>query len=231
MGLFDLFKMGKILVGTAKAVREQRTLGRDIASLPMAEFVAECVQNLNQSAGNWEGRARPPSAQAALLASEKKLPAELQEFYLHCDGFEAIQGEFPAAIFPVGELRLGADYQPTLSARLAGFWAEHGNDSEKPDLLSILPPDSLAALVTNSADCYLRPSLLEMAIPLCKPDGDHFVVVLLADAGRNLPAGTVLDVEGGSATRYPSFKAWLGSYASMFGSISQRFGAYRSGSG
>ena len=225
MGLLDLFKIGKVLVGTAKAVREQRTRGREIASLPMAEFVAECVQNLNQSAGNWEGRLRHPNAEAALLASEKKLPAELQEFYLHCDGFEAVHGEFPAAILKLGELQLGADYQPTLSERLSQYWAEYGNDSEKPGLLSILPPDNLTALATHSADCHLRPSILEMTIPLCRPDGDSFVVVLLADAGENLPRGTVLDVEGGSATRYPSFKAWLGSYASLFGSMSQRLGA------
>lgn len=225
MGLLDIFRMGKVLLGTAKVVRAQRTLGREIASLPMAEFVTECMQNLNQSAGNWEGRIRPPDAAAALLAREKKLPAELQEFYAHCDGFEAIYGEFSASILPIGELRPGADYRPKLSTRLCGYWAENGNDSEEPDLLSILPPDNLSALATHAADCHLRPALLDMAIPLCEPDKDRFVVILLADAGENLPAGTVLDIEGGSATRYPGFKAWLGSHASLFGSISQHFAA------
>lgn len=225
MGLFDLFKFGKVLVGTAKAVREQRTLGREISSLPMAEFVAACVQNLNQSAGNWEGRVRPPNPEAALLASEKRLPPELQEFYLHCDGYEAVQGEFPAAILGIADLQLGADCKPSLSERLSRYWAEHGNDSDKPGLLSVLPPDNLAALATHAAECHLRPSVLEMTIPLCRPDADRFVVVLLADAGENLPQGTVLDVEGGSATRYPGFKAWLGSYASLFGSMSKRLGS------
>lgn len=223
MGLLDIFRMGKVLAGTAKAVRAQRTLGQEIASLPMVEFVTACMQNLNQSAGNWEGRIRPPDATAALLAREKKLPAELQEFYAHCDGFEAIHGEFPAAILPLGKLRPGADYKPNLSTRLSRYWAENGNDAEEPDLLSILPPDNLSALVTHSADCLLPTASLDMAIPLCEPDKDRFVVVLLTDADKELPAGTVLDIECGSATRYPGFKAWLGCYASLFGSVNQHF--------
>jgi hypothetical protein len=225
VGLLNFFRLGKVLFGTAMAVRRQRTLGRKIASLPMAEFVADCIKNLNQSAGNWEGRLRHPNPEAALLANARKLPAELREFYLHCDGFEAVKGQFPAAILKVGELQLGADYQPTLSERLARYWEENGNESEEPGLLSVLPPDDLAALATHAADCHLRPSILETTIPLCRPDGDRFVVVLLTDADEHLPRGTVLDIEGGSATRYPGFKAWLGSCASMFGSIGQRHGA------
>ncbi len=225
MGLLNLFRMGKVLVGTAKAVHAQRALGKEISSLPMAEFVAECVKNLNQCAGNWEGQLRRPNPEAASLASAKRLPPELQEFYLHCDGLEAVHGDFPAAILRIGELRLGADYSPTLSERLSRYWDKNGNDSEKPGLLAILPPDNLSALATHSADCYLRPSILETTIPVCRPDGDRFVVVLLVDAGDNLPRGTVLDIEGGSATRYPGFKAWLGSYASLFGSMGQRLGA------
>lgn len=55
MGLLNLFRMGKVLVRTAMAVHAQGALGKEISSLPMAEFVAECVKNLNQCAGNWEG--------------------------------------------------------------------------------------------------------------------------------------------------------------------------------
>jgi hypothetical protein len=43
--------------------------------------------------------------------------------------------------------------------------------------------------------------------------------MLLADAGDRLPRGTVLDVEGGSATRYDGFNAWLATRASLFGSL------------
>ena len=225
MGLLDFFRMGKILASTAKTVREQRSLGRDLAALPMPEFVSECILNLNRSAGNWEGRSRPPNPAAALLAKEKKLPDELTEFYAVCDGFEPIHGEFPAAILKLNELRLGSEYKPSIADRLSAFWKEYGNDSEKPGMLSILPPDNLAALATHSADCYLRPTLLDAALLLCEPDTDDFSVLLLADAGEHLPRGTVLEVEGGSATRYSSFKAWLGTRASLFGSMAHRFGA------
>lgn len=221
MGLLDIFKLGKILAGTATVIRQQRELGRELAALPMAEFVTACVHNLNQSAGNWSGRARPAHADAAAMAQARKLPAELAEFYRHCDGFEPVHGSFPAAILPIAELRLGADYQPPLSARLARYWAQYGNDSAQAGLLSILPPDNFVALATHGADAYLRPSVLDMSIPLCLPEADRFVVMLLTDAGNDLPGGTVLDIEGGSATRYSGFKTWLGSCASLFGSMSQ----------
>jgi hypothetical protein len=225
MGLRDLFKLGKVLVGTAQAVRSQRSLGREIAALPMPAFVDACVQNLNQSAGEWTGRARPPAADAEALARQKRLPSELREFYACCNGFEAVKGPFPAAVLPLAHLKLGADCQPPLSERLARYWAEHGNDAEQPGLLSVLPPDDLAALATHSAQCHLRPALLDLAVPLCAPEADRFTVLLLAPAGPDLPRGTVLDVEGGAATRYAGFKAWLGSYASLFGSMSRQMGA------
>jgi len=225
MGWLDIFRMGKILAGTAKSVREQRSLGRDLAALPMPEFVSECIRNLNMSAGNWEGRSRPPNPSATLLSKEKSLPDELAEFYAECDGFEPVHGEFPAAVLKLNELRLGSEYKPSISDRLSAIWEEYGNDSEKPGMLSILPPDNLAALATHSADCYLRPSLLDFALPLCEPDANDFVVLLLADAGENLPRGTILEVEGGSATCYSGFKTWLGTRASLFGSLAQQFNA------
>lgn len=225
MGLLDLFKFGKVLVGTAKAVRSQRSLGREIAALPMPAFVDACLQNLNQSAGNWAGRARPPAADAETLARQKRLPSELRAFYACCNGFEAVHGEFPAPVLPLVHLKLGADCQPPLSERLARYWAEHGNDAETPGMLSVLPADDLAALATHSAECHVRPAVLDLAIPLCPPEAHRFTVVLLAPAGPELPRGTVLDVEGGAATRYPGFKAWLGSYASLFGSMSRQMGA------
>jgi hypothetical protein len=58
-------------------------------------------------------------------------------------------------------------------------------------------PNNLAALATNSADCHLRPSSLEFALPLCEPSENEFVVLLLADAGENLRRGTVLEIEVG----------------------------------
>ena len=226
MGLFDIFRMGKVVAGTVRAVRQQRALGKDLAALPMPRFVEECLSNLNQSAGNWQGRARPPHGSTAAIAALKRLPDDLTEFYAHCDGFEPVHGDFPAAIYPIHDLKLGADHMPSLSARLVSYWQENGNDSEKPGLLSILPPDDLAALASHAADSYLKPSLLDVAVPLCPPRGSDFKVILLTDSGEHLPRGTVLSVEGGSATRYANFKTWLASYASLFGSLSAAFPAH-----
>jgi hypothetical protein len=219
VGLLDIFRMGKVIAGTVKSVRNQRDIGKKLSALPIERFVPECLSCLNQSAGNWQGRARQPNESGATIAKSKQLPDELVEFYGVCDGFETVQGDFPACVYPVGELHLGATHSPTLSSLLESYWEEHGNDSEKPGLLSVLPPDDLAALATHSADSYLRPSSLDLAVPLCPPMEHDFVAILLADSGENLPRGTVLEVEGGSATRYPSFKSWLGTRASLFASL------------
>lgn len=224
MGLLDIFKFFKIIFGTAKAVRTQRTLGNKLSALPMSTFVPECLRNLNASAGNWEGRALPPNPSAAVLVEKMHLPVELAEFYSQCNGFEAVHGDFPSAILPVEKLRLGAEFNPDLAERLTSYWSEYGNDSENEGLLSVLPPDDLAALASHAADCHVSPSELNQAVPLCEPDGSNFVVLLLNTVNEKLQTGTILDIEGGSATRYPSFKVWLGSHASLFGSFSDRAG-------
>lgn len=216
MGFFDLFRLGRVLLGTAKAVRAQRRLARELAALPMERFVPECMSYLNRSAGNWEGRARPRDAAAAEIARAHGLPEELIDFYRVCDGFEAVSGEFPACIPPVAQLRTGARHVPPLSSLLSAYWDEHGNDSDRPGLLSVLPPDDLAALAVHAADDYLEPAMLDSAIVLGSPDERGFVVVLPADAGGNLARGTVLDVEAGAATWYPGFKAWLATRASLY---------------
>lgn len=158
MGLFDLFKMGKVIAGTMKAVRSQRNLGKELAALPMDSFVPTCRTHLNESADNWQERAREPIDSAEAIARTKQLPDELVEFYRICDGFEGVHSDFPALIHPLQQLQIGAAHTSPLSA-------------------------------------------------------------LLADSGTHLPRGTVIEVEGGSATRYQGFKAWLATRASLFASI------------
>ena len=219
MGPSDIFRTGSVIAGTIKSVRNQREIGKNLSSLPMERFVPDCLSCLNQSAGNWQGRARQPSEAGSTIAISKQLPDDLVEFYSVCDGFEAIQGDFPACIYPVNDLHLGATHTPTLSSLLESYWKEHGNDSERPGLLSILPPDDLGALVTHSADSYLTPSSVDLAVLLCPPEEQDFVAILLVDSGENLARGTVIEIEGGSATRYSSFKSWLGTRASLFASL------------
>lgn len=116
-------------------------------------------------------------------------------------------------------LSLGLDCKPALSTGLKPFWQEHDHPSGREGYLSILPPDNLVALFAHAADCRLKPATVDLAVPLCPPRDRNFRVVLLADAGPLLPRGCVVEVEGGAGTRWPSFKAWLGSQASMFGSM------------
>ena len=92
MGLMDWFRMGRVAVHAAKAVKQQRTLGRDLAALPMAAFVEACLANFNNVGGAWRARARTADPGADAIATRLGLPAELREFYLHCDGFEAEAG-------------------------------------------------------------------------------------------------------------------------------------------
>ena len=184
MGLFDLFKMGKVIAGTVKAVRSQRNLGKELAALPMDSFVPTCLAHLNESAGNWQGRARAPLDSAEAIAHAKQLPDELVEFYRICDGFEGVHGDFPALIHPLQQLQIGAAHSPPLSALLASCWEENGNDSDRPGLLSVLPPDDLAALATHAADSYLKPSSVDLAVPLCPPIDCNFSAILLAEAHR-----------------------------------------------
>ncbi len=200
-----------------KTMEKQRALSQTLASLPMQDFIAEALKNLNKSAGHWEGRVRPLNDSGAPIVNSKKLPEELAEFYRFCDGFEAVQGEFPASIYRLSELRLGADYTPSLSERLFSHWNAYGNDSDKPAHLSIFPPDNLLALATNNAQCYLKPSLVDAALSILPPAQDGFVVILLEDSGPHLSYGTVLEIEGGIATQHKNFKTWLSDRASLFG--------------
>ncbi|HSV48574.1 MAG TPA: hypothetical protein VLJ58_22490 [Ramlibacter sp.] len=208
MGLLDLFKVGKVLVGTAKAVQHQRNVAAQVRALPMAQFVPRCLQGMHSLHVEWKATPRPPCADAHSVAAAKRLPLELADFYAQCDGFESTE-DFPARVLSLGELKLGADFEPQPSKLVEAFWAEHGNDSAKQGCLAILPPDNLTALMSNSAECFIRPNALDMMVPIVPPTQAGFALVLLTAMGERLPAGTVLEYENGSATRFDGFKHWL----------------------
>lgn len=226
MRLPNPFRLVKVLFGTVKAVRRQRAMGAELAALPMPQFVAGCLSALNSPAGVWQGRARPPHPQAAAIAARLGLPPEVAAFYACCNGYEAIHGEFPAAILPIESLRTGADCTPPLSTRLIHYWAEE-NDADVEGLLSVFPSNDLGALVTGPEN-YFTAAAVDTAIPLCPPSVSAFTLLLLADTSAKMPKdyvqprGSVLEVEGGAATCYPSFKRWLGSRASLFVSFAPR---------
>jgi hypothetical protein len=220
MGLLDFFRLGRVAVSTAQAVQRQRRSAREMQVLPMDRFVVECLEAINGSHGQWRARGRPPHPNAVALADTLHASAELREFYLHCNGFEAEQGEPPCAVLPVEGVRTGAGTNPTPAALLRRFWAAHGNDSDEPERLAVIPPDDLGALATNNAEAYVDPALLDAALVLlCKPDANQCIVLLTQTLGPRLPAGAVIDIENGGATRYDGFRHWLATQASIFGSL------------
>ena len=218
MGLLDIFRMGKVLVHTAKAVKHQRNLAQEVRGLPMPELVTRCLAGLHTPHTEWKGSARPPRADAATVAAAKRLPPELLEFYAHCDGFDATD-DFPVRVLPLAQLQLGADYRPAPSARIEAFWQENGNDSEKDGCLAILPPDNLTALMANAAEGFIRPTAVDMMVPIVPVEDGAFSVILVAGLGEKLPAGTVLEYENGSATRYDGFRHWLATHGTLFSTL------------
>lgn len=218
MGLLDIFKFGKVMVHTAKAVKQQRNVASEWRALPMPELVPRALAGMHSPHAEWKARARPPRPDARALATAKRLPEELIAFYEHCDGFDSSE-DFPTRLLALGELRLGADQLLPLSKLVQDFWREHGNDGDQDGMLAILPPDDLAALATNAAESYLRPQALDMMVPVAPCTPNQFVAVVLAPANDKLPAGSVLDFENGAATRYDGFKQWLATQGSLFASL------------
>lgn len=216
MGLLDLLRFGKVLLGTAQAVKRQRQTAVDLRALPPEAFVAACVAALNAPAAPWRGAARPPAAGVDACADQLGLPGELRDFYRICDGIGSDSAEFPCPVHRIGELRPGADFAPSLSARLAHYWAAHGHDAEAPGMLAVQPPDSLSALVTAHAESHLPPAALDAMTVLCPPGDSEFTVIALRRLSDQLPAGSVLDIEAGGATRYDGFRHWLATRASLF---------------
>ena len=218
MGLLDIFKFGKVIAHTAKAVKQQRNVAGEWRALPMPELVAKSLAGLHSPHTEWKGAARPPRPDARAVATAKRLPEELIAFYEHCDGFDFTH-DFPACLLPLEQLRLGADHVPPPSKLLHDFWKEHGNDAEQEGMLAVMPPENLTALMTNSAETYVRPQAVDLMVPIVPSTENTFVLVMLAPIGEKLPAGTVLEYENGSATRYDGFKHWLATRGSLFASL------------
>ena len=99
MGIMDLFRLGKVLAGTAKAVRTQRNAAHEMQALPMDQFIVQCLAGLNCPAAGWSGTARPPNSRVEELAAAKRLPQELRLYYQHCDGFVSESDDFRRLFF------------------------------------------------------------------------------------------------------------------------------------
>lgn len=220
MGLFDLFRFGRVAVATAQAVRRQRRNARELMALPMPALVAECVASLNTPHAPWKVAARPPHAQAGALCQRLALPDDLREFYMHCDGLAGDPADAPGAVVAVGSLAPGARFTPSVAQQLRDWWGQYENDSPQLGKLAVIPPDDLVALATNDAEEFVDPAALDSMLALLPPRPNQCTLLVTSALGPTLPAGAVLDVENGGATRYDSFRHWLAAQASLFGSMS-----------
>lgn len=218
LGLFDFFRAGKVMVHVAKSVENQRNTAQELRTLPMPQFIASCLEGMHSEHTGWKGKARTARPDAQAMAAAKRLPADLAEFYAHCDGFDA-SADFPARVLPLGQIKLGVDHAVPPSRHIEAFWEEHGNDSERDGWMTVLPPDDLMALASNAAETFVRPASLDMAVPIVPLEENGFALVLLAGLGDALPVGTVLEYENGIATRYDDFRHWLATRASLFLSL------------
>ena len=219
MGLLKIFSANStIATHVAKSAKRQRSEVAAMRTLPMPQFIEQCLVWMHPEGSTWSGKARPARADAKTVVAAKRLPASLAEFYLHCDGI-AGKNEFPTPVLPLAELKLGADYATPPSQVVMSHWKQHGNDSPREGFLMVLPPQDLGAIGAVGTPAMVRPQSLDMSLPLVPMRPGGFAVVLLAPAGEHLPAGSVLEYENGIATRFDDFRHWLANWASLFSSM------------
>jgi hypothetical protein len=209
----------KIAMGTAVSMAERQQLSKDIAELPMDQFIDECLVRINGDGVHWQAQRRDPLVNAESIARSKRLPSDLVDFYTLCDGLKIKKEGFPVPLFALANLRLGADFSPSLSQRLEAHWLNHDNPSEVLGRLAVMPPENLLALMNNEAECHLKPTVLDCTVPLFLDVDGRFAVVVLVDLSPTLRRGCVLDFEGGLSIRHDSFKSWLAHVTSVYESL------------
>jgi hypothetical protein len=216
MKLKQMFDAGRVLLGTAKRLKKQRTDAAELASLPLSEVLTRWLQSMNANAELWQGNARPPPEEGKIAACERQLgvalPGEVREFYRCCDGVAPLTEDFPHPILAVGELRLGGSCSPPLADQLNEQWSDWGRESGEPSVLAVFPPSALAVMADRPERC-LPFEAADRLLPLVAPR-DGACVAIVVEPGEYAP-GTVLDIENLVATRYDSLKAWLAATATM----------------
>ncbi len=210
--LTGAYKALRIVFGTSETIHAKRNDAKKLATLPMAQLVPLLMARLNGSAAGWKGQLRLPAAYSAI---DVNLPAEVEEFYRVCDGIASLSGDFPLQILPRSALRLGTQHDKLLSAHLRKYWLKHGRASGEREAVQVFPANDLLALLADQEELLLPFSALDQCVPLGSPS-DGIYPLLLVSPMAGMPAGTILEVEGQSATRYSNFQSWLAHFATLF---------------
>ena len=218
MGLLNIFRANAtIATHVAKSAKRQRKEVNELRALPMPQCIEQCLAGMHPEGSTWSGKARPARPDAKALATAKRLPPSLAEFYLHCDGIQAAN-DFPTPVLPLADLKLAADHPLPPSQVVTAHWKQHGNDGRE-GLLKVLPPEISAGPAGEAPPAFVKPASLDMTLPIVPVRPTGFAVVLLTAQGEHLPAGSVIEYENGMATRYDDVRHWLANWASLFGSM------------
>ena len=219
MGLKDLFKIGKVLVKTAKTVRSNRNEASELALRPMTEVIQAWLASLNRLPELWSATTRPPATEEQVLAVEQRLgahlPTDIRDFFRTTNGLEAKAGTdpFPHPLVSVNALIPCGQHRPPLSQQCEGQWKEWGEAQEDPRALRIFPND-MRNILTDEDEGEIAFPEADRWIALEIPrEGVCLAFELSGNGGY--AAGTVFEVENLQATRYTNLREWFAYRATM----------------
>lgn len=213
-GLFGWFRGWYVVIRSIWAgirhVKKSRAQAEDISHLPIAELFPRWLAASRLEAHDSYAAQRPGASEAALVAAEQRLgvalPTHLRVLYLLSDGV-AWHNCLGIKTLPVLEdIRFGRDFVPPLSSRLRKTWEESGRESGEPEGLQV-GGDDWAGMLGEKYE-LLDFSAVDNMLALCLPDNDD-VLMLLLDDRPNLPAHSVLHIEGYCATGYRDLRRWM----------------------
>lgn len=219
--MFGIFRMFRVAARTASHMKEMKKLAAETAALPMPEFVARWSAMYKEYGGHIGIALRSPAKRMDIVKAQARLgielPEELKMFYAQANGFEWT-GESESPPFASAEtLDFGAAAKPPLSQVLRTACAEDDEEEGEPMGVKVFTPD-LASLMADDHDKLLPFTDFDEMLVL-EPWREGQATVMIAKAHKHYPAGTVLDIEGGTATRHATLRQSLAEFASAMTSL------------
>ena len=116
------------------------------------------------------------------------------------------------------ELRRSSEFVPPLSAQLLADWEEWGREHEEPKGLRVFA-NNFADLLSDSPERTIPFSDVDAMLALETPDSGQGALMVV-EANRHFPIGTVLAVENLQATRFENLRAWMASTVANLAMVS-----------
>lgn len=210
----NVFQFLRVMFSTARTLNAKSKQADALSQLPIHELVTVWAARVNQP-GVYHAALRSPCPGSVSSAEARlgfRLPQQLRSFYGVCDGLETSDKEHPYPIVRASALALAGAYTPSLSEQADAQWQEWGESDGDPRAFLVHPSGYLAA-VTNRVEDELPFSFADSLIALYPPEGARCLCMVVRDSGC-YGAGTVLEIENLTATRYASLSTWLAMSAS-----------------